>query len=119
MIFFFFFFCIYKTYLISAEGYKNGWVQFLRVRETGEILASMKDSGNGMGVKNISYLILKEIHSVLKTKNPKKEQINQYKMTEREIYGKFDNLSEEKLNTKSNKNIYVRNDVVTTIIKWI
>ena len=38
-------------------------------------------------------------------------------MTEREIYEKFDNLSEEELNKKSNKNIYVRNDVMTTIIK--
>ena len=73
-------------YLISAEGYKNGWVQFLRVRETGEILASMKDSGSGMGLKNISCLILKEIHNVLKTKNPSKEQINQYKMTERDLW---------------------------------
>ena len=69
------------------------------------------------GVKNISDLVLKEIHGILKTKNPTKEQINKYKMTEREIYEKFDNLSEEELNTKSNKNIYVRNDVMTTIIK--
>ena len=38
-------------------------------------------------------------------------------MTEREIYEKFDNLSEDELNTKSKKNIYVRNDVTTTIIK--
>ena len=34
-----------------------------------------------------------------------KEQIKEYKMSEREIYEKFDNLSEEELNTKSNKNI--------------
>ena len=93
-------------HLISAEGYKNGGVQFLKVQETGEIWASMKDSGSSMGVKNISDLILKEIHSILKTKNPTKEQINKYKMTEREIYEKFDNLIEEELNTKSNKNIY-------------
>ena len=38
-------------------------------------------------------------------------------MTEREIYEKFGNLSEDELNTKSNKNIYVRNNVMTTIIK--
>ena len=38
-------------------------------------------------------------------------------MTEREIYKKFGNLSEDELNTKSNKNVYVRNDVMTTIIK--
>ena len=39
-----------------------------RVRETREIWSSMKDSGSGMGVKNISDLILKQIHGVLKTK---------------------------------------------------
>ena len=65
-------------YLISAVGYKNGGVQFLRVRKTGEIWASMKDAGSGMGVKNISDLILKEIHGILKTKIPTKEQINEY-----------------------------------------
>ena len=53
----------------------------------------------------------------LRQKKPIKEQINKYKMTEREIYEKFDNLSEDELNTKSKKNIYVRNDVTTTIIK--
>ena len=70
-----------------------------------------------MVVKNISDLILKEIHSALKRKNPTKEQINKYKMTEREIYRKFDNLSEEELNTKSNKNIFVKNVIMTTITK--
>ena len=73
-------------YLISAEGYKIAGAHFLKVRETGEIWASMKDSGSGMGDKNISDLVLKEIHGVLKTKDPTKEQINEYKMTEREIY---------------------------------
>ena len=77
----------------------------------------MKDAGSGMGVKNISDLLLKEIYGICKTKSPTKEQINKYKMTEREIYEKFGNLSEDELNTKSNKNIYVRNDVMTTIIK--
>ena len=36
-------------------------------------------------------------------------------MTDREIYGKYDNLIEDELNTKSNKN--VENDVMTTVIK--
>ena len=79
--------------------------------------ASMKDAGSGMGVKNLSDLTLKEIYGIGETKNPTKKQINEYKTTEREIYEKFDNLSDEKLNTKSNKNVYVRNDVMTTIIK--
>ena len=77
----------------------------------------MKDVGSGMGFKNISDLVLKEIHGILKTKNPTKEQISEYKMTERDIYKKFCNLSEEKLNTKSNKNVYMKNIVMTAIIK--
>ena len=104
-------------YLIWVEGYKNADVHILIIQKTGEIWPNMKDSGKGIGVKNISDLTSKEIHGVLKTKNPTRGQINEYKMTEREICEKFDNLSEEELNTKSNKNIYVRNDIMTTITK--
>ena len=50
-------------------------------------------------------------------KNLAKEENKNYKMTEKEIYEKFDNLSEDELNTKNNKNIYVRNNVTTNIIK--
>ena len=50
-------------------------------------------------------------------KNLTKEKIKEYKMTERELYEKFSDLSEDELNTKSNKNVYVRNDVMTNIIK--
>ena len=50
-------------------------------------------------------------------KNLTKEEIKNYKMTEREIYEKFDNLSKDELNTKSNKNVYIRNNVMTNIIK--
>ena len=52
---------MYKMYLISAEGYKNAKVDFLTITTTttGEIWVSMKDVGSGMGVKNISVLVLK------------------------------------------------------------
>ena len=109
--------CVYKTYLIPAEGYINAGVHFLRVQKTGEIWPSMKNVGSGMGVKNISDLVLKEMHGILETKNPTKKQINEDKMTEGEIYEKFGNLSEDDLNAKSNTNVYIRNDVMTTIIK--
>ena len=59
-------------YLISAGGYQNADVPFLNVRKTGEILPSMKDVGSGMGVKNISDLVLKEMHSICETKKPYK-----------------------------------------------
>ena len=38
-------------------------------------------------------------------------------MTKRQIYKKFTNLSDKELNTKNNKKTYVRNDVMTSIIK--
>ena len=63
-------------YLIPAEGYENVDVHFFKVRKTGEIWPSMKDVGSGMCVKNISDLVLKEIHGICETKNPTKEQIN-------------------------------------------
>ena len=69
------------------------------------------------GVKNISDLVLKETHGICKTKNPTKEQVNEYKMTKREIYKNFTNLSKKELNMKNNENPYTRNDVMTTIIK--
>ena len=75
---------MYKMYLIQAGGYINAGVYSLRVQKTGEIWPSMKDVGSGIGAKNISYLVLKEIHGILETKNPTKKQIKKCKMTERE-----------------------------------
>ena len=77
---------MYKMYLISAEGYKNAEVDAKIVRKTGEIWVSIKDVRNGMGVKNISDLVLKKLRDVLKTKNLTKEQISEYKIRERELY---------------------------------
>ena len=90
-------------YLISAEGYKNGNVEFLTIKTTCQIWVNMKDVGSGIGVKNISYLVLREIYGICGTKNPTKEQVNEYKMTKREIYKKFTNLSKKGLNKKNKK----------------
>ena len=38
-------------------------------------------------------------------------------MTEKEIFEKYANLSKDEVNTKGNKNVYVKNDVMTTVIK--
>ena len=46
-----------------------------------------------------------------------KEQIKKCKKTEREVFEKYANLSEDRLSEKSNKNVYVKNDVVSTVIK--
>ena len=104
-------------YLISAEGYKNANVEFLTIKTTSEIWVNMKDVGSGIGVKNISDSVLKEIYGICETKNPSKEQVNEYKMTEKQIYKRFTNLSQEKLNTINNKKTYIKNDVMTIVIK--
>ena len=104
-------------YLISAEGYKNDGAHFLRVRKTGEIWSSMKDVHKGLGVKNMSDLILKEIYGIYETKNLTNKQIQKYKMTEREIFEKYDNLSKDELSTKTSKNVDIKNDVMSTVIK--
>ena len=103
-------------YLISVEGYKNANVAFLTIKTTNEIWVSMKDIESGIGVKNISDLVLKEIYSICETKNPSKEKVNEYKTTKKQVYKKFTNLSQKELNTINNKKTYVKN-VMTTIIK--
>ena len=43
----------------------------------------MKNVQDGLGVKNMTDLILKEIYGIYETKNLTKDQIQKYKMTER------------------------------------
>ena len=38
-------------------------------------------------------------------------------MTKREIYEKYDDLIENELNKKSNKTVYVKNNIMTFVIK--
>ena len=76
-------------YLIPAEGYVNAGVHFLRVQKTGEIWRTTEGVGRGMGVKNISDLVLKEIYGICETKNLKKEQIEEYKITEKKYIKRF------------------------------
>ena len=92
-------------YLISAERYKNAGVDCLKIRETDKRWVSMKNVGAGFGIKNISDLISKEIYGIYeKKKELTKEETKCYKMTEREIYEKFDslrNISKNKIKGKS------------------
>ena len=77
--------------LISAKGYKNANIHCLKMRKTGELWISMKDVGDGLGVKNISDLVLKEIYGIYEKRKSTK------------MFKKFDNLNEDELDTKSNK----------------
>ena len=53
--------------LISVERYNNANVHTVQVKN--DIWVSMKDVGNGLGVKNISDLVLKEIQGHYEKKN--------------------------------------------------
>ena len=64
---------MYQMYLISAKRYKNANVGFLTIRITSEIWVNMKDVGSGIGVKNISDLVFKEIYGICETKNTTKK----------------------------------------------
>ena len=85
---------MYKMYLISAERYENANVHYLPQKNC-NIWVSMKDVKIGMGVTNMSDLILKEMYGIYETKNPTEEQVKEYKMAERECYIRFDNLSKK------------------------
>ena len=63
---------------MSAEWYKNGGVHFLIIKKLTKFGQAWK-----MLDKNISDLVLKEIHGICETKNSRKKQINNYKITER------------------------------------
>ena len=102
--------------LISIEGYENAKVISLK-NKNGDLWVIMKDVKEGLGVKNMSDLVLKEIYGVYKKKNLTKEEIKCYKMTEREFFKTFYGYDEDNLNTKSNKNVFVKNTIMTNIIK--
>ena len=59
-------------YLLSVEGYTNTRVHILKIRKPDKIWISIKDIGDGLGVKNISDLVLKEIYGIYEKKNTKK-----------------------------------------------
>ena len=66
----------------------------------------MYDVQEGIGVKNMSDLVRKEIRGIFRTKNPTKDQIRKYKRREKE----FD------LNSTATF-VYVCSDLMSKIIK--
>ena len=46
-----------------------------------------------------------------------KKEIKCYKMTERELFRTYYDYDEDDLNTKSNKNVFVKDTIMTNIIK--
>ena len=54
--------------LLSEQGYTNEGVNSLKIRKTGEIWVNMKCIGDGLGVENISDLVLKEMRGIYEKK---------------------------------------------------
>ena len=49
------------------------------------------------------------MYGIYKTENLTNKQIKKYEMTEKKIFKKYANLSEDELNTKSSKNVLLLN----------
>ena len=62
-------------YLISAEIYKNAEVNLLIIRNSSEIWVSMKDVYSGLGFKNMSDLVLKEIYGTYGKKTSRMDRL--------------------------------------------
>ena len=104
-----------KMSLITVEGYKNAKVHTIKVKN--DLWVNTKDVGNGLGVKNIYDLVLKERYGAYGKKKLTKEEIKCFKMTEREIFKKFGKLSNYELNNLCNKSVFVKNTIMTNIIR--
>ena len=102
--------------LISIEEYENAKVICWK-NKNDDLWVIMKDVGNGLGIKNISDLVLKEIYGAYGKKNLTTEEIKYYKMTERELFKTFYYFDKDDLNTKNNKTVFVKNIIITNIIK--
>ena len=102
--------------LISIEGYENANIICLK-NKTGDLWVIIKYVKDGLGVKNMYDLVLKEIYGVYGKEDLTKEEIKCYKMTKREFFKTFYDYDEDSLNTKSNKTIFVKNTIMTNIIK--
>ena len=52
----------------------------------------------------------------MKEKTLHKMKLKKYHLTDREIFGRYDKLSENELNKQYKKNVYVTNGAITSII---
>ena len=61
---------------MSAKAYENAKVHTIQVKK--DLWISIKDVGNGLGVKNISDLVLKEIYGKYEKKNQQNKKLNAF-----------------------------------------
>ena len=91
---------------IRVEKYTNAKVCTIKVSSKKIFWVRMYDVQEGIGVKNMSDLVRKEIRGIFRSKNPIKDQIKKYKRREKEL----DHNSTATF-------VYVRSDLVSRITK--
>ena len=91
---------------IRVEKYTNAKVCTIKVSSKKIFWVRMYDVQEGIGVKNMSDLVRKEIRGIFRSKNPIKDQIKKYKRREKEL----DHNSTATF-------VYVRSDLMSKIIK--
>ena len=91
---------------IRVEKYPNAKVCTIKVSSKKIFWVRMYDVQEGIGVKNMSDLVRKEIRGIFRSKNPIKDQIKKYKRREKEL----DHNSTATF-------VYVRSDLMSNIIK--
>ena len=94
---------------ITAKWYENAKLETITVGNKELFWVKMNNIKSGLGIKNISDLVRKEILSRYDTENPTIEQIKKYKRSEAEI--------DTKNNYASNVTKYVRSNIMERIIK--
>ena len=94
---------MYKMVVITIENCTNGKVHTIELFWIRRI-----DIQNGLGLKNMSDLVRKEIHGIFNTNNPTKVQAKEYKCSLQEITK--DSMYDSKIK-------YVRSDLMEKIIK--
>ena len=65
--------------VITIENCTNAKVHTIKVGNRELFWVKMIDVQNGLGMKNISDLVRKEVHGIFKTNNPTKKQVKEYK----------------------------------------
>ena len=66
--------------VITAQNYNNAKVHTITLENRELFWVKMTDLQDGLGVKNISDLVSKEIYGIFETKNLTKERIRKHKM---------------------------------------
>ena len=91
---------------IKVKNYTEPNVFTIKIGNKNLFWVKMNDVQNGLGVKNISDLVRKEIPGIFETKNPTKDQVKKYKRRKDEL----DNNSNATF-------VHVRSDLMSRIIK--